>query len=84
MRMSYISSVLQLINKAEVTQKLKMCFSFFDTIDFRGHVIPPRPFHIATRTTSAVRDLKWPSTTSKLRLLLRLCNVYCRLVSKFS
>lgn len=46
-----------------------------------GHVITTRRLYIATKTIDAVRDLMYPTSTSKLLSFLGLYNVYRRLVS---
>lgn len=60
--------------------KLKNNFFFSDTIDCSGYVITPRWLHIFARTIDAVRDLKFPATTSEWRLFLELCTVFRQFV----
>lgn len=81
----HVGTLLQLINKAGMIPRLHNCLLFLsDVIDCLEHVIAPRRLHIATKTVDAVRNLKYPMTTSELRLLLELCCIYCRFVSNFS
>lgn len=63
--------------------KLKNYFFFLEAIDFHGHVITHRRLHIATMEIDAVRNLKYPTTTSKQRSFLGLCNLYRLLVPDF-
>lgn len=74
--LNHFESVLQLTSKLGMMLVLRKCFLFSDAVDYLGHLTTPRRLHIATKTIKALRDLKYPMTTFKLRSFLRLCNGY--------
>lgn len=55
-----------------------------DAIDYLGHVIAPKRFYIATEKIDAVRNLKYPTTTTELRSFLELCSDCRQFVPNFS
>lgn len=80
---SHVKQVVLILQKTEVTLKLKIVASFTNTIDYLGHVLKPRRpenyFHI----TVAMNQLKEPCNVSELRSFLRLDNVLGQFISNF-
>lgn len=81
---SFIEKGLKLLNNASTTIYLKKCWLFCKTINYLGHIIAPGSLHIVTKTTKATETLQYPTTVSKLRLLLKWCYVYRRFDTSFA
>lgn len=82
--LSHVEFLLQLIDNAGMTLKLKKCVFFSDAVDYLGYVMTPKQLPIVTKTRDTVRSSKYPTNASELRSFLGLCNVYRRFVIKFS
>lgn len=65
--LQHVEFVLQLMQKAGMTSKIKKCVFFSDAIDYREHVVTLGRLHIATETTDSARRLKYPTIPSELR-----------------
>lgn len=79
-----IEKVLTLVNKAEMTRKMKKCSFVSETIDHLSHVIAPSKLHGASKNREVIKDLQYPTTVSEQWSLLRLRNAYQRFVPNFT
>lgn len=67
-------------NSPGASLKLKNCKVFTDTIDYLGHIIPPRWLKITSCTTDKIRELKAPTSLKKLSSFFGLRNNLRRFV----
>lgn len=74
-----VSTVLVLMESAELILKLKKCFIFTDSIHYVEHTIRLGSPEFVTRMTDAMPGFKTTMNIKELRSFLGLCKVYQRL-----
>lgn len=82
-QLQHIEEVLELLNNAWMTIKLKKCLLFIEIIDHFVHIFARNKLLVATKTTGAIKVLQYPIKVSKFWGFLRLCSVYQRFVLNF-
>ena len=80
----HVEQVLEKLQSAGVSLKLKKCKFFAKTVDYLGHVIRPGLLEVATKNTVAIDGFEEPSTQTHLQSFLGVCNVYRRFVPNFA
>ena len=81
---AHLDQVLTLLRAAGVSLKLKKCQFFQSRVDYLGHVISPGKLSMATESSAAFAECKFPRTLTQVRSFLGACNVYRRFVKDFS
>lgn len=75
---------LRRLKDADVALKpQKYAFSTNRT-DYLDHIISPSRLEVANHIADAIRELEIPITVPQLQSILRLCNVFKRLVLNFA
>jgi RNase H-like domain found in reverse transcriptase/Reverse transcriptase (RNA-dependent DNA polymerase) len=82
--MAHLYAVLHRLYRAWLTLNLNKCHFFKETVDYLGHVIRPGQLSVAEKNTATLKNSKHPTTQTKLRSFLDLCNVYRRFVRGFA
>lgn len=82
--MAYWRQALSLLCLAKVTLKLRKCSLLAKTINYHGLFIRLERLELSDQTTAAICELIKSTIQTKLRSLLGLWNVVCRLDSDFS
>ena len=80
----HVEEILEKLQDAGVSLKLKKCRFFAETVDYLGHVIRPGLLEVATKNTAAIDGFEEPKTQTHLRSFLGVCNVYRRFVPNFA
>ena len=80
----HVDEVLTLLRRAGVSLKLKKCDFFRDRVSYLGHVVTPGKLSVATETSKAFEEVKFPENITQLRSFLGAANVYRRFVKDFS
>lgn len=76
--------VLSLLKDTGVSYNLYKCSFFTDHVDYLGNIIRAGKLHAVEKTTEAIAGLKEPSTITKMKSFLALCNVFRRFVPNVS
>ena len=79
-----VAQILEVLQQAGVSLKLKKCSFFTDNIQYLGHVVRPGQLAVAEKTITAVKQFRIPETQTQLWSFLGPCNVYRRFVPNFS
>ena len=82
--MVHVEEILEKLQDAGVSLKLKKCRFFAETVDYLGHFIRPDLLEVATKNTAAIEGFGEPKTQMHLRSFLGVCNVYRRFVPNFA
>lgn len=69
--------VRSLLRNTGVTLKLKEVYFLTGNIEYPGHAIPLRCLGIVFHTADAIKELRSPTSITKLRSFLELCDVSC-------
>ena len=80
----HVKEILEKLQDAGVSLKLKKCRFFAETVDYLGHVVRPGLLEVATKNTAAIDGFEEPKTQTHLRSFLGVCNVYRRFVPNFA
>ena len=82
--LKHVQEILQCLEDAGFSLKLKKCDFFKNEVDYLGHVVMPGKLAVAQRTIEAVKHFKLPETQTHIKSFLSLCNVYRRFVCNFA
>lgn len=80
---SHVRSVLTLLWDADRTMKLKRCEFFTCSICYLGRITRPGSLKTTSQRSGAIHNLKSPTTLTKPKYFLGLCNVFRRFVPNF-
>ena len=80
----HVQDVLNILQRAGFSLKLKRCNFFTKTVDYLGHVVKPSRLEMATKNTAAIEGFRKLETQTQLKSFLSLLNVYQRLVRNFA
>lgn len=81
---TYLDTVLTLLQDAGTSLKLRECFFFQPQVRYLGHVVELDRLSVAQKATKALQSLNSPHALIQLRSFLRACNDYRRFVKAFS
>ena len=79
-----VDTVLHRLREAGVTLNLEKCTWFFDEVEDLGHIVRPGQLHVHIKNVDALKHAKFPTTKTKLKSFLGMCNVYRRFVKDFA
>ncbi|GJX93288.1 putative reverse transcriptase domain-containing protein [Tanacetum coccineum] len=80
----HLKLVLELLKKEKLYAKFSKCEFWLREVQFLGHMINGNEIHIDPSKIEAVKNLKAPRTSSKVRSFLGLARYYCRFIENFS
>lgn len=82
--MAHTKMVVTSLKEPGVALKLKKCAFFANCIDHLRQVLIHGRLKVAKNTADSIRELNLPKTATKLRPLLRLCDVFSWCVPNFA
>jgi len=77
-------TVLHRLREAGVTLNLEKCTWFSDEVEYLGHIVRPGQLHVHKKNVDALKHAKFPTTKTKQKSFLGMCNVYRRFVKDFA
>lgn len=80
----HVTSVLKLSRNAESSLQLKKCNFFSETVDYLGHASLPKVTETPSHTMDHIKVLNYPRIATDLNSFVGLCNVFRRIISRFS
>jgi len=75
-----IDVALTRFHEAGVTLNFEKCTWFSDEVEYLGHIFRPGPLHVRNKNVDALKHASLPSTKTRLKSILGMCNVYGRFV----
>lgn len=82
--LKHMKQLLTLLLQAWMTLRLNKCFFIHRQIKYFVHIVKPVELHVANKVNNAVHEMEPPSTKTKLRSFLGMCNAYRKFVKDFA
>jgi len=79
-----VDTVQHRLRGAGVTLNEEKCTWFSDEVEYLGHIVRPGQLHLHKKNVNALKHAKFPTTTTQLKSLLGICDVYRRFVKDFA
>jgi len=80
----HVDHVLRLLREAGVTLRLPKCRIFRTTVEYLGHEIKPDRLGVMDALTRVLREAHFPTSRTKVRSFVGMCNVFRRFVPNFA
>nr|GEX81334.1 putative reverse transcriptase domain-containing protein [Tanacetum cinerariifolium] len=80
----HLTLILELLKKEELYAKFSKCEFWIPKVQFLGHVIDSKGFHVDPAKIESIKDWASPKTPTEIRQFLGLAGYYRRFIEGFS